>query len=90
MNMQIIDHGQNDPIEMDLSGFHAVAHGIRKHTRSGQAAPALTVREAVTVLRHRNAWNRDDSGVVLPPDHAKVNEAIDLLCLLADGLQVVA
>lgn len=27
--MNIIDHGENDGLDFDLSGFEAVAHGIR-------------------------------------------------------------
>jgi len=31
----IHDHGHNDGLDFDLTGFEALAAGIRKHTRSG-------------------------------------------------------
>jgi hypothetical protein len=37
---RIHDHGQDDAIPFDLTGFEALAHVIRKHTRSSQLAAA--------------------------------------------------
>jgi hypothetical protein len=58
--MRIHDHGQEDAIPFDLDGFHALAEGIRKHTRSGGA-----------VLDFAQAREARDAGINQAIDHAE-------------------
>ena len=62
---RIHDHGDNDSIPFDLTGFEALASGIRKHTRSGGATMDRSVIDFDRARQER------DSGMEQAVQHAE-------------------